>query len=133
MSYLDLLPDDVYRLIAEYTHADLRKELCSIIKPREYNFLTHHIFNTFKNVSDYIRCQSLNNSSRRFMTRHIHSDWYKLLIDLESPVCRLTYHGLKSRRCKVYDVSATGEVWWNSVKQPPRLSYAGWIRLTDKP
>ena len=130
-TYLDTLPDDVYRIVRSYMYADPMKQIITDIPlvvgiwpPLEILFL-------LQNGSDIIRSQAINNTYRRKIRHYREGDWFKLLIDLERPTAyKLQQFGFHSwLHVKVWDLSNDGGVWWNSNQQPLRLNIAGWKRL----
>ena len=130
-TYLDLLPDDIYRIVYSYLFADTMNQIITeqplvvgIWPPLEMLFL-------LQNGSDVIRSQSLNNTYRRKVRHYKEGDWFKLLIDLERPTAfKLRQYGFHSwMHVKVWDLANDGGVWWNSNQQPLRLNLAGWRRL----
>jgi len=133
-SYLDMLPDEIYRIVYSYIRADVMKQIVNdmplivgIWPPKEILFL-------LQNGSDIVRSQSINNSYRRKVRHYREGDWYKLLIDLERPSAyKLQDHGFHTWiHVKVWDLANDGGVWWNSNQQPLRLNLAGWKRLLSE-
>jgi len=131
-NYLAELPDEVYRQVAKYMYADpmesILKDISLVVgiwPPKDLVFM-------LQNGSDHIRSESLNNNFRRKIRHYRENDWYKLLIDLERPSAyKLQGEGFHTwLNMKVWDLGADGGVWWCNTKQPLRLTYAGWCRLT---
>ena len=133
MNYLDELPDEIYRMVYSYMHADVVNDIMGkvplvtgIWPPKQ------SIFN-MQNGSDHIRSAAINNAYRRHMRHYKEQDWFRLLIDMERPSAyKLQSYGYNSwmvRRHKVFDMDVKG-IWWNSSDMPCRLTYAGWCRLT---
>ena len=135
MTYLAQLPDEVYRLVALYMYADVVNDIMGKVPLVTGIWPPPNLIFAMQNGSDHIRSQSLNNSYRRSTRHYKEADWYKLLIDMERPCAyALMSYGFNSwmlRRYKVFDMSIHGGIWWNSCKQPTRLTYAGWCRLTE--
>ncbi len=139
MTYLDLLPDELYRRIAKYMYAEPMGEIHTLLPLIEGVWPPLEMAADMQNCSDHIRSACINNSYRRHSKRHYReSDWYNLLIDLERPCgCYPStddFYPLHptwlTRQCKVYDISASGCFWWSSCRVSVRLTYAGWCRLT---
>jgi hypothetical protein len=138
MTYLTLLPDELYRLITTYMYAETMCELLTVVPLVKDMWPPPELWFILQNGSDHVRSASLNNRFRRHRVHYRESDWYKLLIDMERPcVCQRSCMNIDlspwlMRRQKVVDFSASGLVWWSSCKEPTRLSYAGWCRLTEE-
>ena len=130
-TYLDTLPDEIYRIVASYMYAEPMEQIITDIPlvvgvwpPLEILFL-------LQNGSDIVRSQSINNTFRRKIRHYREGDWFKLIIDLERPTAyKLQQFGFNSwLHVKVWDLANDGGVWWNSNHQPLRLNTAGWKRL----
>ena len=138
MNYLDRLPEEIYREIVKYMYAEVVAQVYAIMPLAEHMWPPTELHKALQNGSDHVRSESLNNSYRRGVRHYKEADWYKLLIDLERPcVCHRDF-GFEDvvpwwlmRRCRVFDVSASGQFWWNTCNQPAHLTYAGWCRLTN--
>tara|TARA_R110000782_G_scaffold104860_1_gene192746 strand:+ start:101 stop:562 length:462 start_codon:yes stop_codon:yes gene_type:complete len=137
-NYLDLLPDGIYRLVVEYMYADTLQELIKAV-PKTFDTGVTCQWSSvllLQNKSDWVRSQSLNNSYRRGIRDYWLSDWYKLLIDMESPTASscAEVHALTINLLKVnavFDISPGRSFWWSSCIGPKLLTLAGWYRLTE--
>ena len=137
MSYLDKLPDEIYRMVLRYMYAAPMEQILTEMPLVTGLWPPPSLVFVLQNGSDHVRSQSLNNTYRRYLRHYREADWFKLLIDMERPSAyKLQGYGFNSwlvRRYKVFDMTAEGGIWWNSCRQPSRLTYAGWGRLLGNP
>jgi len=142
MTYLDLLPDELYReRIAKLLFADVLHQLEYGHGVPVYPIDFYYCF--CSGNSDYVRSRYLNTKWREvkgnlkgpnsLRTR----DWYKLLMDLERPtVWTSAVHGWKVYSVRRWQaINANGQLmgglYWNSTYEKPHLSMAGWCRLSN--
>ena len=136
MNYLDKLPEELYRMIYAYVHAEVLNDVIGKIPLVTGIWPPPNLVFAMQNSSDHVRSNALNNTYRRNMRHYTEQDWFKLLIDMERPSAyKLMSYGFNSwmsRRYKVFDMDVRG-IWWNNTNCPLRLTYAGWCRLIAEP
>jgi len=140
-NYLDLLPNELMREVQRYLFADCLHQIDTGCGVPVYPIDLYYAF--CAENSDYIRSRYLNKlyadlnmqSAQRPLRER---DYFRLLVDLERPTiytCQFTYQW-KSYSVRTWATMSNGllrsGLKWNSTYEKPRLTIAGWHRLTQK-
>ena len=141
MSYLDLLPDELYRRVLKYRFADVLHQLEYGNGVPVYPIDFYYCF--CAENSDYVRSKYLQTKWREDIRHRRGSntlglrDWWKLIMDLERPtVWTSAVHGWKLYSVRRWQYEEGGRVmgglYWNSTYEKAHLTMAGWDRLSSK-
>jgi len=138
MSYLDLLPEELHRKINKLLFDDVLHQIDYGGGVPVYPIDLYYVF--CPENSDYVRNKSLVATYHRLKLNTgekpiAERDWMRLLLDLERPTvwssainCWKLYN-VRRWACMTNGMLRSG-LYWNSTYERPRLTIAGWYRLT---